>query len=67
MTAQHGPVELLVAAWPDAGTAGTALEEGEDDGAVVATRAVIPAQRATEATTDPVGEQVSTVSGEEEP
>jgi uncharacterized membrane protein len=27
MSAEHGPVELLVAAWPDARTAGTALEE----------------------------------------
>ncbi|MGZ4537478.1 MAG: DUF1269 domain-containing protein [Blastococcus sp.] len=27
MSAQHGPVELLVAAWPDAATAGNALDE----------------------------------------
>ena len=50
----------------DAGNA-VAYGAGEDDGAVVATRVVIPAQRAAQATTDPVGEQVSTVSGEEEP
>ena len=56
MTAQHGHAGCAVA-----------YSAGEDDGAVVATRAVIPAQRATEATSDPVGEQVSTVSGEEEP
>ncbi|HEV7210561.1 MAG TPA: DUF1269 domain-containing protein [Blastococcus sp.] len=49
----------------DAGSA-VAYSAGEDDGAAVAARVVVPAQRAAQATTEPVGEPVSTASGEDE-